>query len=66
MRGKDASQWDLNLSGQNFSSKINSSAGIFEKPKKMAKIADFAHFEPLWSLKVNFSGHPVYGKMSDI
>ena len=32
--GKDASQWDLNLSAQKFSSKINSLAGIFEKPKK--------------------------------
>ena len=37
--GKDASRWDLNLSGQKFSSKINSSAGILEKSKKMAFIA---------------------------
>ena len=34
---KDASRWDLNLSRQNFSSKINSSAGMFEKPKKCQK-----------------------------
>ena len=27
--------------------------------KKMGKIADFAHFEPLWSLNANFAGHPV-------
>ena len=47
MSGKDASQWDLTLSAQKFSSKINSSAGMLEKPKKMAKIADFAHFGPL-------------------
>ena len=53
-RGKDASQRDLNLSRQRFSSKINNSAGLFEKPKKMAKIADFANFELLWSLNVNF------------
>ena len=63
MSGKDASRWDLNLSGQKLSSKINSSAGILEKPKKMAKIADFAHFERLWSLKASFAGHPVCGKM---
>ena len=63
MSEKDASWWDLNLSGQKFSSKINSSAGIFEKPKKMAKIADFAHFEPLWSLNANFAGHLVCRKM---
>ena len=25
----------------------------------MAKIADFVHFEPLWSLNANFAGHPV-------
>ena len=31
MSGKDASRWDPNLSGQKFSSKINSLAGIFEK-----------------------------------
>ena len=37
MGGKDASRWDLNLSGQKFSSKINSSAGILEKPKKWQK-----------------------------
>ena len=61
--GKDASQWDLNLSAQKFSSKINSSAGIFEK---MVKIADLAQFEPLWSLKENFAEHPVCGKMSGI
>ena len=41
---KDASQWDLNLSRQSFSSKMSSLAVIFEKPKKMA---DFAHFELL-------------------
>ena len=34
---KDATRRDLNLSGQKFSSKINSSAGIFEKPKKWEK-----------------------------
>ena len=65
-RGKDGSQWDLKLSGQKFSSKTNSLAGIFEKPKKMGKIADFAHFEPLWSLNANFAGHPVCGKMLGI
>ena len=37
MSGKDASQWDLKLSGQKFSSEINSSAGIFEKPEKNGK-----------------------------
>ena len=42
MSGKDASRRDLNFNGQKFPSKINSSVGIFEKPKKMAKIADFA------------------------
>ena len=66
MSGKNATWWGLNLSGQNFSSKINSSAGIFEKPNKMPKIADFAHFEPLWSLKASFAGHPVCGKMLGI
>ena len=35
--GKDASQCDLNLSRQDFSSKMNSLAVIFEKPKKNAK-----------------------------
>ena len=40
MSEKDASRWDLNLGWQKFLSKINSSAGIFEKAKKMAKIAD--------------------------
>ena len=59
--GKDASPWDLNFSRQKFSSKINSKAVIFEKPKEMPKIADFAHFEPPWSLNSNFSGHPVRG-----
>ena len=44
MDGKDASQWDLNVSGQKFSSKINSSAGVIQKPQEMEKIADFAHF----------------------
>ena len=49
---KDASQGDLNLSLQNFSSEMNSFAVIFEMPK----IADFAHFEPLWNkLKKDFS-----------
>ena len=47
MSGEDVSRIDLNLSRQKFPSKINSSARIFEKPKKMAKIANFAHFEPL-------------------
>ena len=32
----------------------------------MAKIADFAHFERLWSLNANFARHPVYGKMLGI
>ena len=66
MSEKDASRWDLNLGWQKFLSKINSSAGIFEKAKKMAKIAAFAHFEPLWSINANFSGHPVCGKMLGI
>ena len=66
MVGEDASQWDLNLIGQKFSSKINSSAGIFEKPEKMAKIADFANFEPLWRLNESFAGHPVCCKISGI
>ena len=35
--GKDASQRDLSLSGQKFSSKMNSSANIFENPKKCEK-----------------------------
>ena len=61
--GKDASRWDLKLSGQKFSSKTNSSAVIFEKPEKMAKIADFANFGPLWSRNASFAGHPVCGKM---
>ena len=29
-----------------------------KKRKKMSKIADFAHLEPLWSLNANFAGHP--------
>ena len=66
MSGKDASQWDLTLSAQKFSSKINSSADMLEKPKKMAKIADFAHFGPLWSLNASFAGRPVCGKMLGI
>ena len=28
----------------------------------MAKIADFAYFEPLWSLYASFAGHPVFAK----
>ena len=36
--GKDASQGDLNLSGQQFSSKMNSLKVIFEKPKKCQKL----------------------------
>ena len=63
MNGRDASRWDLNLRRQKFSSKINSSAGIFEKPEKMAKIADFANFEPLWRLNASSYGHPVRGKI---
>ena len=54
------------LSGQNFSCKMNSLAVIFEKTKKMRKIADFANFEALWSLNANFAGHPVCGKMLGI
>ena len=45
---------------------MNSLAVIFEKPKKMPKIADFAHFEPLWNLNANFAGHPVCSKMLSI
>ena len=63
MDGKDASRRDINLRGKRLSSKINSSAGIFKKPKIMEKIADFANFEPLWSPNANFAGHPVCGKM---
>ena len=39
---------------------------IFEKLMKMLKIADFANFEPIWSLNANFAGHPVCGKMLGI
>ena len=39
---------------------------MFEKLKKMAKIADFANFEPLWSLNANFARHPVGGEMFGI
>ena len=39
---------------------------MLEKPKKMAKIADFACFEPLCSLNASFAGHPVCGKMLGI
>ena len=60
--GKDASQWDLDLSGQKFYCKMNSSAVIFEKRKKMRKKCNFPNFEPLWSLNANFAGHPVCGK----
>ena len=49
-----------------FYSKMNSLAVIFEKPKKMRKIADFANFEPLWSLNESFAGHAVWGKMLGI
>ena len=35
--GKDASQWDLNLRSQFFSSKTNSLAVIFENTKKCQK-----------------------------
>ena len=45
---------------------MNSLAVLFEKPKKLPKIADFAYLEPLWSLITNFSGHPVCGKMLGI
>ena len=64
-RGKDASQWDLDLSRQKFYRKMNSSAVIFET-QKMRKIADFANFEHLWSLNANFAGHPVCDKMLGI
>ena len=64
--GKDASWWDLKLSTNEFSSKMNSWAVILEKPEKMAKIADFAHFETLWSLNANFAGHLFCGKMLGI
>ena len=50
-----------------YHSKMNSLAVIFEKSKKKTpKIADFAHFEPLWSLNANFAGHPVCGEMLGI
>ena len=39
---------------------------IFEKPKKMPKIAVFSHFEILWSINANFAKHPVCGKMLGI
>ena len=32
----------------------------------MPKMADFAHFEPPWSLNENFSRHPVCVEMSGI
>ena len=32
----------------------------------MAKIGDFVHFEPLWSLNTNFAGHSVCGKVLSI
>ena len=35
--GKDAFQWDLDLSKQKFYCKMNSSAVIFEKPEKCEK-----------------------------
>ena len=47
----------------NFPSRINSLAVIFEKPKKMLKIADFALLESLWSLSGSFARHPVCCKM---
>ena len=34
--------------------------------EKMAKIADLAHFDPLWNLNANFAGHPVCGKILSI
>ena len=60
--GKDASQWDIDLSRQKFYCKMNSSEVIFEKPKKMQK-NDYASFEPLWSLNANFAANLVCGKM---
>ena len=66
MSVKDASQLDQNLCRQKFSSKINNSAGILEKPKKMAKIADFVRFDPLCILNASFPGLLVCGKMSSI
>ena len=64
--GKAASKWDLNFSKQKFSSKMNSLAVIFEKHWKMPKVADFANFEPPWSLNENFARYPVCGKMLGI
>ena len=46
--------------------KMNSLAVIFEKSKKMSKIADFVHSERVWSLYASFVRHPVHGKMMDI
>ena len=45
---------------------MNSLKVIWEKPNKIAKIADFANFEPLWSLNASFAEHPVCGKMFGI
>ena len=66
MSVKDGSQLDPNFSRQKFSSKINNSAGILEKPKKMAKIADFVRFDPLSILNASFAGLQVCCKMSGI
>ena len=45
---------------------MNISKVIFEKLKKMPKIADFANFERLLSLNASFAGHLVCGKMLGI
>ena len=34
--------------------------------RKIADFANFANFEPFWSLNANFAGHPVCGKMLGI
>ena len=36
------------------------------KTGKMAKIPDFAEFEPPWSLNESFAGHPVCVKLLGI
>ena len=51
---------------ETLSSKINISKVIFEKPKKMLKIADFANFGPKYLGPQSFPRHAVCGSKLEI
>ena len=64
--GKEAAWWALHLCRQKFSSKMNISTVIFEKLKKMLKIADFAKFGPKYLGPQIFPRHAVCGSKLEI